>query len=360
MSSILYSFNGENLRTVGSISTATIILNNESYEQPADLAEQEIPRRQGSVVQAARKKSRLIKITGTIQQNTTADDLQTIVDALRAATSPLTGVQALYAGRDDRYWQAQRESFTESYGTGGEWYGKRAMVDMTFRAADPDAYAASAGVPVTPTSVGLSVGSTNVTPTGDSATHPIYSLTMGSGTGLLTVSNSLSGETCNVSGTFATSDVITLNAPEGSYGSFLNGNLNYGLFTGAIPRLWPGVNPIAITIQLVDTATITGTPTGGSFTLTYGGQTTTIAWNASASAMQTALAALSSIGAGNVTVTGANGGPYTITLALSLGNGNAITASGAGLTGGSSPGVTIATLSPTVSAAGLTYVPRYA
>lgn len=96
----------------------------------------------------------------------------------------------------------------------------------------------------------------------------------------------------------------------------------------------------------VQTVTITGSPTGGTFTLTYAGQTTTaIAFNAAASAVQSALVALSSIGAGNVVVTGSAGGPYTVTFAGSLAplDDPAMTASGASLTGGSSPGVTIAT-----------------
>src|SRR6202021_2973482 len=51
--------------------------------------------------------------------------------------------------------------------------------------------------------------------------------------------------------------------------------------------------------------------TSGTFTLTYPGQTTgAIAWNAAASAVQTAIQALSNVGAGNATVTGSNGGPY--------------------------------------------------
>jgi hypothetical protein len=56
-----------------------------------------------------------------------------------------------------------------------------------------------------------------------------------------------------------------------------------------------------------------GSQSSGTFTLTYGGQTTSgIAYNAAASAVQTALETLSSIGSGNVSVTGNNGGPYTI------------------------------------------------
>ncbi len=89
------------------------------------------------------------------------------------------------------------------------------------------------------------------------------------------------------------------------------------------------------------TVTVTGSPTGGTFTLTYQGQTTAaIAYNAAASAVQSALVALSTIGTGGVTVTGS--GPYTVTFAAVPGAPVALTASGAGLTGGTSPGVTIA------------------
>ena len=84
-----------------------------------------------------------------------------------------------------------------------------------------------------------------------------------------------------------------------------------------------------------------GSPSGGTFTLTYGGQTTaTIAYNAAASAVESALALLSSIPSGDVTVTGSAGGPYAIELTGALLNAqsggvlSAITGSGTGLTGG--------------------------
>lgn len=102
----------------------------------------------------------------------------------------------------------------------------------------------------------------------------------------------------------------------------------------------------------VQTVTITGGPTGGTFTLTYSGQTTTgIAYNAAASAVQTALRALSNIGDSDVTVTGSAGGPYTVTFTGDLATTDvaALTASGASLTGGTSPGVTIATATPGVA-----------
>jgi hypothetical protein len=94
------------------------------------------------------------------------------------------------------------------------------------------------------------------------------------------------------------------------------------------------------------TVTITGSPTGGTFTLTLDGQTTAaIAYNATAATVEAALEALSTIGQGNVQVTGAAGGPYTVEFVGELADRNvsAMTADGSGLTGGTTPGVTIAT-----------------
>lgn len=79
-----------------------------------------------------------------------------------------------------------------------------------------------------------------------------------------------------------------------------------------------------------------------SFTLTYAGQTTTsIAAAATAATVQAALAALSNIGDADVVVTGAAGGPYTVTFAGALANTN-VAALTATPTGGSGT-VTIAT-----------------
>jgi len=53
--------------------------------------------------------------------------------------------------------------------------------------------------------------------------------------------------------------------------------------------------------------------TGGTFTLTYSGQTTgTIAYNATAATVELALEALSNIAVGDVDVTGATGGPFYV------------------------------------------------
>jgi hypothetical protein len=97
----------------------------------------------------------------------------------------------------------------------------------------------------------------------------------------------------------------------------------------------------------VQTVTITGSPTGGTFTLTLGGQTTpALAYNATASAVQSALEALSTIGAGNVTVTLA-GSVYTCSFqgTKAFFDMAQMTATSS-LTGGTSPAVTIATTTP--------------
>ncbi len=87
--------------------------------------------------------------------------------------------------------------------------------------------------------------------------------------------------------------------------------------------------------------TISGAVTGGDFTLTFGGQTTAaIIYNADAQAVQQALEALSTIGDGNIKVTGgwsATGAVFYLEFRGALGatNVGAVTATTTGLTGGS-------------------------
>lgn len=92
----------------------------------------------------------------------------------------------------------------------------------------------------------------------------------------------------------------------------------------------------------VQVVTITGTPTGGTFSLAVGGAIASgIAYNAASSAVQTAIRALGTPWAG-ATVSGSAGGPYTITLSPVGGASAPIIASGAGLTGGTNPTVVVA------------------
>lgn len=95
----------------------------------------------------------------------------------------------------------------------------------------------------------------------------------------------------------------------------------------------------------VQTLTITGTPTGGTFTMTYSGQTTAgIAYNADAATVDAALEALSNIAADEVACTGGPlpGTPVVVTFLATSGNVALMTASGASLTGGTTPAATVA------------------
>jgi hypothetical protein len=95
------------------------------------------------------------------------------------------------------------------------------------------------------------------------------------------------------------------------------------------------------------TITVTGAPTGGTFTLTYNGATTApIAFNAAAAAVTTALEALPNIGAGNVISAGGAlpGTPVVVTFQNALGRQNiaAMTAAHA-FTGGTTPAIAVTT-----------------
>jgi hypothetical protein len=81
--------------------------------------------------------------------------------------------------------------------------------------------------------------------------------------------------------------------------------------------------------------TLTVSANGGTYTITYSGQTTTaLAYNISAGALQTALEALSNITPGDVTVTGSFGAGYTLTWDNALGNVAQPTSTVTNLTGG--------------------------
>lgn len=101
----------------------------------------------------------------------------------------------------------------------------------------------------------------------------------------------------------------------------------------------------------VQTVTITGSPTGGTYTLTFSGQTTSgIVYNATASQVQTALEALSNIAPGDITCAGGPhpGTPVTVNFGGGAYDGVDVpqmTAT-ASLTGGTSPDVTVSTTTP--------------
>jgi hypothetical protein len=79
---------------------------------------------------------------------------------------------------------------------------------------------------------------------------------------------------------------------------------------------------VADNVDCVQTVTLLGQPDGGTWVLGYGGYSTTaMPYNASASEVQTALAALTSIGTGNVTVAqGADQYTFVVTFVGTLAN----------------------------------------
>jgi hypothetical protein len=126
-----------------------------------------------------------------------------------------------------------------------------------------------------------------------------------------------------------------------------------------------GSNQLVIPIRNRDlngaafTQTLTGIPTGGTFTLSVNVQgagavtTAAIAYNASNADIKDALEALSNVAAGDVTVTGTS--TKTISFAGTLRyEVVALTGSGAGLTGGTAPAAQIADSGSNATVTGLT------
>lgn len=121
-----------------------------------------------------------------------------------------------------------------------------------------------------------------------------------------------------------------------------------GKYAGSLGNYLQAV--VTVGVNQVDTITVTGTPTGGTFSVAYNGSTAVnVAYNATASALQSALEGLPTIGAGNVAVTGT--GPYTVTFQGALAEQNLanLVVSGAGLTGGASPNAASVVTTPGVA-----------
>lgn len=125
------------------------------------------------------------------------------------------------------------------------------------------------------------------------------------------------------------------------------------------PAQFPAENAVSVTTSGSaaasegQTLTETGTPTGGTFTLTYAGETTApIPYNATAVQVADALRALPSLDTGDIAVTGGPfpATPIVVTFQGDLANTNVaqMTATSTGLTGGTTPAVT-----PTTTTAGV-------
>jgi hypothetical protein len=105
------------------------------------------------------------------------------------------------------------------------------------------------------------------------------------------------------------------------------------------------------TVNEVQTASVTGAPTGGTFTLAYKGRTTApIPYNATAAAVQAALQALPTVGPGGVVCAGGPlpGTPVTVTFRGPHGGKDVplLTANSGSLTGGTAPAVGVVATTP--------------
>lgn len=117
---------------------------------------------------------------------------------------------------------------------------------------------------------------------------------------------------------------------------------------------YTGAGPFTAGSAEVQTVTVTGTPTGGTFTLSFGGNVTApIAFDATSAAVEAALEALPNLGTADVAVGGGPGPgtPWTVTFAAHLGNVPLMVDDDTGLTGGITPAVTVTTTTPGVNPA---------
>ena len=132
--------------------------------------------------------------------------------------------------------------------------------------------------------------------------------------------SSINGANVTVTGTAGASYVVT-------FGGALAGRpvspitASHNLTGGTNPSATVAQTTAGVTaVNEVQKVELPGTPSSGTFTLTYSGQTTAaLPYNATAAQVQTALRAISSINGANVSVTGIggvegiSGGPYTVT-----------------------------------------------
>lgn len=125
-------------------------------------------------------------------------------------------------------------------------------------------------------------------------------------------------------------DVVVSGAAGGPYRIEFQGNLasqDVGAVTAdgaSLDGSTPSIGIVETTtggvgVDEEQTVTLSGAA-GGTFTLTYSGNTTTdLDYDATAAEVQSALEALGSIGAGNVSVTGPDGGPWVVEFISALG-----------------------------------------
>ncbi len=141
-------------------------------------------------------------------------------------------------------------------------------------------------------------------------------------------------------GVMANTSAVTMAAATGSWPQAIWWGIWDAITSGNL--LWAGQ---LVGLNDIQTITTTGTPGGGTFTLTFGGQTTpAIPYNATATAIEEFLEGLTSIGDGQVSATGGalpTGVIVTFIGTLANASQTLMTHSDS-LTGGSAPAVAIA------------------
>ncbi|MCW3060590.1 MAG: Phage tail protein, partial [Capsulimonas sp.] len=131
----------------------------------------------------------------------------------------------------------------------GMLYGVVSTITITLRAPDP-AWFDTANT--TPT---LSGAGGTIVNAGTAPAKPRWTVTVGTGgTGTITLTNSTTGETATLSGTFVTGDVIVID--RSAYNVTLNGATNFGLLGGRIPSLDPGSNTITASASTISIASL--------------------------------------------------------------------------------------------------------
>lgn len=136
--------------------------------------------------------------------------------------------------------------------------------------------------------------------------------------------------------TYGAGRVDPLKNPDGAHVEVLN---------LAASKTYPAGTLIGeqIGVRDVQTLSITGSPAGGSFTMTFGGQTTAaIPYNATAAQVEDALELLSTIGVGGVV---ASGGPLpgtAVVITFQTPGAKAVLTTTDSLTGGTSPATAVA------------------
>lgn len=212
-----------------------------SFGGGEDIAEQPLPRRAGSYTQEGRGTSRQLLIQGSFAAETLAA-WEAQKDAIMATCS---GTGNLHFGRDDRYYKdAQLTNIGYSDPAEGRLYGVFGNLQLTFAAARyPEPFGTSVHSPALP----ATGGNINYSQ-GTADTFPLWTITVGAGTGTLTLNNATTGEVCLITppagGVWTAGTIIALNRDGNTCA--INGVPTVGRFDRRIPRLAVGNNLVLL------------------------------------------------------------------------------------------------------------------